>query len=79
MAAAAAEHVFPVLLLLGLGTRFAALALLLMTLTIQVFVYPAAYPTHGVWATVLLYLLARGPGRASLDHWLESRSSAWRA
>lgn len=78
-AAAAAEHVLPLLLLLGLGTRFAALALLLMTVTIQVFVYPAAYPTHGVWATVLLYLLARGPGRASLDHWLESRSSAWRA
>ena len=78
-AATAAEHVFPLLLLLGLGTRYAALALLLMTLTLQVFVYPAAYPAHGVWATVLLYLLARGPGRAALDHWLESRSSAWRA
>lgn len=78
-AAATAEHVLPVLLLLGLGTRLSALALLAMTLTIQVFVYPAAYPTHGVWATVLLYLMARGPGRASLDHWLESRSSGWRA
>ena len=74
-AAAAAEHVFPVLLLIGFGTRFSALALLMMTLTIQVFVYPSAYPTHGVWATVLLYLLARGPGKYSVDHWLGSRSS----
>lgn len=75
-AAATAEHVFPALLLIGLGTRFSALALLVMTLTIQVFVYPSAYPTHGVWATVLLYLLARGPGKCSVDHWLESRSSS---
>lgn len=74
-AAATAEHVFPVLLLLGLGARFSAFALLVMTLTIQVFVYPSAYPTHGVWATVLLYLLARGPGKYSVDHWLGSRSS----
>ncbi len=80
-AAATAEHVFPALLLVGFGTRFSALALLVMTLTIQVFVYPSAYPTHGVWATVLLYLIARGPGEFSLDHWLGSRSSAsgWRA
>jgi putative oxidoreductase len=74
-AAATAEHVFPVLLLIGLGTRLSAFALLMMTLTIEVFVYPAAYPTHGVWATVLLYLLARGPGRFSLDQALGSRSS----
>lgn len=72
--AATAEHVFPVFLLLGLGTRFSALALLLMTAVIQLFVYPDAYPTHGVWATVLLYLVARGPGLISLDHWL-GRSS----
>jgi putative oxidoreductase len=74
-AAATAEHVFPVLLLIGLGTRLSALALLVMTATIQVFVYPSAYPTHGVWATVLLYLLARGPGKVAVDHWLASRSS----
>jgi putative oxidoreductase len=74
-AAATAEHVFPVLLLLGLATRCSALAVLVMTATIQLFVYPAAYPTHGVWATVLLYLLARGPGKVSVDHWLASRSS----
>lgn len=74
-AAATAEHVLPALLLIGLGTRFSALALLMLTLTIQVFVYPSAYPTHGIWATVLLYVLARGPGKYSVDHWLESRSS----
>lgn len=75
-AAATAEHVFPVLLLIGFGSRFSALALLVMTLTIQVFVYPSAYPAHGVWATVLLYLLARGPGRFSVDHWFGSRSAS---
>ncbi len=68
--AATAEHVFPILILLGLATRFSAMALLFMTLTIQIFVYPDAYPTHGVWAAVLLYLIAKGPGKWSLDHWL---------
>lgn len=71
--AASAEHLFPLLLLLGLGTRFSALALLGMTAVIQIFVYPDAYPTHGLWATVLLYLLATGPGRLSFDHWLARR------
>jgi putative oxidoreductase len=65
--AALAEHALPVLILLGLGTRLAALGLLIMTAVIQVFVYPDAYPTHGVWACALLYLIARGPGRISLD------------
>lgn len=65
--AAWAEHVFPALILLGLATRFSALALLGMTATIQIFVYPDAYPTHGVWAAVLLFLVARGPGPLSLD------------
>jgi putative oxidoreductase len=71
--AAFAEHFFPVLLLFGLATRLSALALLAMTLTIQLFVYPDAYPTHGVWAAVLLFLLNQGPGRLSLDHWISSR------
>jgi putative oxidoreductase len=62
-----AEHFFPLLLVLGLATRFSALALLLMTLTIQLFVYPDAYPTHGTWAAVLLFIMARGPGALSLD------------
>ncbi|MBV5273567.1 MAG: hypothetical protein JZU52_07975 [Lamprocystis purpurea] len=39
-----------------------------MPAVIQFLVYPGAYPTHGVWAAVLLYLMARGPGRLSLDH-----------
>lgn len=68
-----AEHFFPVLLLLGLATRFSALALLIMTLVIQLFVYPGAYPTHGIWATALLFLMMRGAGTLSLDHWLARR------
>ena len=63
-----AEHVFPVLLVLGLGTRFAAAALLGMTLVIQTFVYPGAWITHGLWATCFLLLIARGGGTVSLDH-----------
>lgn len=69
-AATFSEHFFPVLILLGLATRFSSLALLGMTLTIQLFVYPGAYPTHGTWAAVLLLLIARGPGVLSLDHLL---------
>jgi putative oxidoreductase len=72
-AATMAEHVFPMLLLLGLATRVSAFALLMMTLTIQLFVYPSAYATHGVWATVLIYLLARGAGTYSLDSLWSSR------
>ena len=68
-----AEHVFPILMLLGLATRFSALALLGMTLVIQIFVYPGAYPIHGIWATVLLYLIAKGPGVFSIDHGIARR------
>lgn len=71
--AAFAEHLFPLLILLGLGTRLSALGLLGMTLVIQIFVYPGAYPTHGVWAAVLLYLIAHGPGKLSLDHLIARR------
>lgn len=74
--AAFGEHFFPILILLGLATRFSSLALLVMTTTIQIFVYPDAYPTHGVWATVLLVLIARGPGKISIDHWLAKRCAA---
>lgn len=65
--AAYAEHLFPLLLVLGLFTRAAALALLGMTLVIQFFVYPDAWPTHLSWAALLLYLAGRGAGRLSLD------------
>ena len=69
-AAAAAEHVFPILLFLGLFTRCSALALLGMTAVIQVFFYPDAWPTHLSWAAVFLPLIAFGGGRFSLDRLL---------
>jgi putative oxidoreductase len=65
--AAYAEHLFPVLLIVGFGTRLSALALLCMTLVIEIFVYPDAWSTHLTWATVLLYLIGRGAGAWSLD------------
>ena len=71
--AAYAEHLFPVLLVLGLATRLSALALLGMTLVIQVFVYPDAWPTHLSWAALLLYLAGRGAGSLSLDRLLRLR------
>lgn len=71
--AAYAEHLFPLLLVLGLFTRFSALALLGMTAVIQFLVYPGAWPTHLSWAALLLYLLGRGAGRFSLDHVLKLR------
>lgn len=67
-AAAVAEHLFPVLLVIGLASRLSATALLLMTAAIEIFVYPDAWPTHGVWATCFLIVIARGPGLISLDH-----------
>lgn len=72
-AATYAEHLFPILLVLGLFTRFAAFALLGMVIVIQVFVYPDAWPTHLSWAGLLLYLFARGAGRLSLDRWIGIR------
>jgi putative oxidoreductase len=71
--AAFSEHFFPILLVLGLASRFAALALLGMTLVIEIFVYPDAWPTHGVWATCFLIIIARGPGIISLDYLLKRR------
>jgi len=62
-----AEHVLSVLLVAGLATRLAALGLLAMTAVIQIFVYPGAWATHGLWAACLLVTLARGPGAVSVD------------
>lgn len=73
LGAQVAEHVFPVLLIIGLATRFSALALLIMTLVIQIFVYPNAYVVHGTWAAVLLMLIKYGPGQLSADHILSRR------
>lgn len=64
---ATAEHLFPILLVLGLATRFAALALLIMTLIIEIFVYPDAWPIHGTWAACFLILMTRGSGVISVD------------
>lgn len=67
------ELTTPVLLVLGLLTRPAAVVLLGMTTVIEVFVYPQAWPTHLQWAAMLLVLLCRGPGALSLDAWLWRR------
>jgi putative oxidoreductase len=72
--AAYAEHLLPVLLVLGLFTRLSALGLLGMTLVIQLFVYPDAWPTHLSWATLALFLVGRGAGPVSLDRWLWERA-----
>ena len=65
-----AEHLFPVLIVLGLMTRLSALAVLGMTLVIQVFVYPNGWPTHLLWAALLLFLVRFGAGPISLDRLL---------
>ena len=79
---ASIELTTPVLLILGLLTRGAALVLIGMTTVIEVFVYPQAWPTHIQWAALLLVLLCRGPGAISLDNfmarWLGIETSAMR-
>jgi putative oxidoreductase len=71
-----AEHVLPILLVLGLFTRFAALGLLGMTAVIEIFVYPDAWVTHGLWAASFLALISWGPGRLSVDHLLGLEDAA---
>ncbi len=63
-----AEHLFPILLVLGLCTRLSAAALLGMTAVIQIFVYPDAWPTHLTWAVPMLYLIGRGGGTWTIDY-----------
>ena len=70
-AATYSEHLFPLLLVFGLLTRLSAAALLGMTLVIQLFVYPDAWPTHLSWAGLLLPLIALGGGKLSLDRFLK--------
>lgn len=63
-----AEHAFPILLVLGLATRFSALSLLIMTMVIQFFVYPDAWwATHILWAAMAAILMSRGAGLFSID------------
>jgi putative oxidoreductase len=66
--ATATEIGASLMLILGLGTRFAAAALLGLTLVIQVFVYPENWPDHLLWGSILAWLLTRGAGALSLDH-----------
>lgn len=61
------EVLFPVLLVLGLGTRFAALGLLFMTAIVELTV-PDGWPVHLTWAAMALGIMAWGPGRISVDH-----------
>lgn len=77
--ATAAELTLGPLLILGLATRLSALGLLIMTLVIEIFVYPNAFDTHGVWAVSLLFVMKYGPGRVSLDHFAGQLLSAPRA
>jgi len=72
-AATIAEHVFPVLLIIGLASRISAIGLLGMTIVIQVFVYPSAWPVHILWAMALVYVIGRGPGPLAVDHLIAKR------
>ena len=65
--ATTAELTLPILIFAGLLTRFAAAGLLMMTLVIEIFVYPNAFDTHGVWAVSLLFLMKYGAGALSVD------------
>jgi putative oxidoreductase len=76
IAATWSEHVFSILLVLGLFTRFSAFALFMMTLTIELFVYPDAWPTHLSWAAIQLPLIFRGGGAWSLDNLLKRKGAA---
>ena len=65
--ATATEHILGALLVIGLASRLSALGLLGMTLVIQFFVYPGSWPDHLLWASVLVLILARGPGWLAAD------------
>ena len=64
------ELLMPVLLLFGLGSRFAAAVLLGMTLVIEIFVFPLDYLSHLLWAGPLIYILCYGPGAISIDYFI---------
>lgn len=73
--ATALELSVPVLIAIGFATRLATLPLLGMVAVIQIFVFPNAWSEHLMWSSILLFLLTRGPGTLSIDHFV-SRSSA---
>ncbi len=73
LSAQIAEHTLSALIIVGLATRFSALGLFIMTMVIEIFVYPQAYVMHGTWAAILLMLVKFGPGALSLDHLISKR------
>ena len=73
--ATAAEHILPIMLVLGLATRLSALGLFMMTMVIQIFVYPEAFwSVHLLWFALALVLITHGAGRFSLDNIIERRT-----
>ncbi|PZU06417.1 DoxX family protein [Sphingomonas sp.] len=79
LVAATAEILLPILLIIGFGTRVAALGLLAMTGVIQL-VFPDGWANfHLYWAALALGILALGPGPISIDHWIGRRAarSTW--
>ena len=73
---ACGEVTFPVLLVLGFGTRFAAAGLILMTCIIELTV-PDGWPIHLTWVAMALAIAAWGPGRVSVDYLLGDRNARW--
>jgi putative oxidoreductase len=74
----AAELSMPVLLILGLATRFGAFVLFFFNI-IAVVSYAAlpdvAVKDHYLWGVLILVVFLFGPGKLSLDHWIEGRRS----
>ena len=71
--ATVSEHLFSVLLVIGLASRLSAGALFFMTLVIEIFIYPDSWPDHLMWAAAMVYVILRGPGKMSLDHLIAKR------
>jgi len=75
--ATVSEHLFPILLVIGLFTRLSALALLGMTMVIQFFVYPEAWwQVHMIWTVMCLALIVRGGGMFAVDNFLARKSGS---
>lgn len=68
-----AEFLLPILLALGIASRFAALGLLILISVFEIFVHPGPYAVHGAWAALLLMIIKFGPGSLSLDEALGRR------
>ncbi|HXX26785.1 MAG TPA: DoxX family membrane protein [Pseudolabrys sp.] len=69
------EFILPIMLVIGIGARFAALGLLALTVLLQLYVTPTAlWTTHVYWAALLLVIMSRGPGALSVDHFIKLAS-----